>query len=238
MLNPQDIRDKKLLALDRELKTLNKERWLIKKLDEPIQRGWVRFHVLSERGLRHKDQPMLAEMLRVIGTKIWSKSSAFRAWNWHSKRRRQFIDIDQPLQAISASEWQHKNYPDQWRRYFLPQRVQGHWGSYLVFVCDHVRFFELKTEPLFVDELQVPNPLVAQRIAELESLIETRHLRPRLNWLLGYSAGRWNHDPRRRIGDRIAEREMRAALANCPEVDPAPCKVRSPISLLITLSPT
>lgn len=237
MHNPRNLKDKELLAIERELDALNSRRGIVKKLHEPLQRGWVRYHVLSERALRHRDQRMLAEILAVIGTKIWNKSLTFREWKWPRGRRRHLIDIEQPLKAISASEWQHKNYPDQWRRYFLPQLVQGHWGSYLAFVCDHVSFFELKCEPLFVDELVVPDPVVAQRIAELESRLYGHNLMPRLSRLHGHSRGRWKHDPRYKIRDHIAEREIRAAHSVDPEAEATSSQGRSRFSLLIALSP-
>jgi hypothetical protein len=49
MLNSKDYLDKHLLRLGAELDDLYRRRWIRVALDEPIQRGWRRFHVLTAR---------------------------------------------------------------------------------------------------------------------------------------------------------------------------------------------
>lgn len=236
MLNPQAIRDKKLLSIHREIAELRQRYWLTVQLTEPIQRGWVRFYSVAEKIGNHRDREMLTEILKVIGTERWSKTPDFRRWK-RRRKRKQFVDVEQPLAVISASRWERRQFPECWKAYFRIELVRHKTSWHPTYVFAHRGLFELTVKPLLVTELQVPDPEVQTRMAELEKYLTQKNLRPRLDWLLGNSPRRWSDDPRIKLRERITKAEMRTAFLSRPEVGPASSTGRIRISLLTMISP-
>ena len=120
MLNSHDLADRQVIAAVREHDALCRRRYTIIKLEEPIQRGWRRFYVLSERASARRDRPMLEAILAVIGTVVVHHGRDFRR---RRGRCRKLVEIEQPLRPIPIHEWERKNYPDEWRRYFRRELV-------------------------------------------------------------------------------------------------------------------
>ena len=222
MLNPHQAFDKHLLRLDRELSDLYRRRHKRFPLAEPIQRGWRRRHVLSPNGERRDDRDVLIALLEIIGTVRISRTPEFRKRRGRGKRRR-YIEIEQPLREITVGEWRKRKLPEEWKPYFR-QEKRCHfrvWHDALVFADASV--FELKIEPNWITHVTILDPAVEQRIAEIEAWLRRHDALPRLDWLYGHSRSHWRwRDPRREdLLDRIARRELRLALEDRPEVDPA-----------------
>lgn len=75
MLNSQDYLDKKLLALNKHLNKLYRDplRYITKKIDPQIQKGWKRFHILTPKAKQRADSDTLSAILEVIGYSRWQK---------------------------------------------------------------------------------------------------------------------------------------------------------------------
>jgi hypothetical protein len=234
MIDQYKIRDKQLLALDRELNDLHERYWTIVTLKEPVQRGWIRFYTIAEKIGAHKDRGMLSDILTVIGTRSWSRLPDFRCWR-RRRKKRVFVEVEQPLKVISASRWEQRKYPEMWKRYFSlqPMRHKRLWHPTYVFA--HRGLFELRVEPLLVTEVRVPDPAVLTRISEIERWLRQRNLKPRLDWLRGVRKHWWIQDSRPRKLELLHLCEIRNALIDFPEVDPVPAKRRHCISLRATI---
>ena len=218
MLNTQDYFDKHLLRLDGELSELWRRRRIRVPLDEPIQRGWRRFHVLTAKAVKRPDKDVLLALLEIIGTMKIRNSPEFRKKRG-SGRWRRYIEIEQPLREITVGEWDRRRLPEAWKPYFR-QEKRCHfrvWHDALIFASPEV--FELRVEPNLITETCICDPAVEQRIAEIKGLLWHRNAICQLDWLYGYSR-RCRESIRQKLFDKIAQRELREAMQNTLEVDP------------------
>ena len=219
MLNTQDHFDKHLLRLGSELRDLWRRRHILVPLDEPIQRGWRRFHVLTVKAEKRADNDVLIALLKIIGTVQFRNSPDFRNKRGRGRRRR-FVEIEQPLHELTTGQWERERLPEEWKPYFR-QEKRCHfraWHDALIFASPYV--FELKVEPNWVTETYICDPAVEQRIAEIEGWLWHRNAMHRLDRIYGHSR-HWC-DPRHQdLLNKIAKRELREAMRNPSEVDPA-----------------
>lgn len=218
MLNSQDYFDKHLLRLGGELRGLWRRRYIRVALDEPIQCGWRRFHVLTTKAERRADKAVLLALLEVIGTVQFRNTPEFRTKRGRGRRRRYF-EIEQPLRELTLGEWQSRGLPEEWKPYFRHEKrcYFRVWKDALIFGSPYA--FELKIEPNWITETYLCDPAVEERIAEIESWLWNHDAMPRLNWLCDIS-DRWRTSQRRDLLDKITRRELRIAVQNPLEVDP------------------
>ena len=237
MLNKYDYFDKRLLELDRERSVLRCKLWIRVPLDNPIQRGWRRYHILTATAERRADRDVLEEFLKIIGVMRFSRTPEFLKRHGRGRKRR-FVEIEQPVGPLTEGMWKKLGWPDLWKLYFRQEKYPDNrsWLDVLVFRSPFL--FELKTEPNWVTEIQVINPEVQRRLKEIDSWLTNHDGHHRIQWLHGRSYW-WKKTKLARMFDRIAEREIREALQNPPEVDLATPARRSRISprRFITLTP-
>jgi hypothetical protein len=229
MLNAQDYLDKKLLKLGKELRELWWRQYISVPLEEPIQRGWRRIHVLTAKSERRADKDVLLALLKVMGTVQFHNTPEFRIKRGRGRRRR-FMEREQPLRELTVGEWDRRDLPETWESYFRLEKRYSFcaWRDTLVFTNPYA--FELKIEPNWVTELYTSDPAVEERIAEIEGWLRNRNAKYRLEWLCGYS-NHW-HEPRRKdLIAKIAKRELREAMRNPWEVDPGASTRRVRLSL-------
>jgi hypothetical protein len=231
MFDPHQAFDKHLLRLDRELSDLYRRRHRRFPLAEPIQRGWRRRHVLSPSGERRDDKDVLLTLLMIIGTVKIRRTPEFRKRRGRGTRR-SYIEIEQPLRELTVGEWKKRNLPEEWKPYFR-QEKRCHfrvWNDALVFA--DASAFELKVEPNWITEVTILDPAVEKRIAEINAWLRRHDGLHRIDWLHGFSRSHWRWcDPRRQdVLDRIAQRELRLAMANPSEVEPAASARRTRLS--------
>src|SRR5207244_4217855 len=100
------------------------------------------------------------------------------------------------------------------------------WLDALVFTAPYV--FELRIEPSWISGTYIADPIVEQRIAEIENWLWHRSAMPRLNRLEGDR--RWRDPSLRKSQARIAWREMRDSVHDFPEVDPITSTRRTRLS--------
>lgn len=230
MLNQKDLLDKHLLRLGRELRDLNRRRHICVPLEEPLQRGWRRFHVMTEKAERRDDCETLRKILKKIGNARFRNVPEFRRKRGKG-RRRKFVDIEQPLDEIPPSYWKSYGWPDAWRSYFRLKVRRCNRRTYETLVFAFPYLFELKIEPHMVTKLYVRDAAVEQRISEIEHWLEHHHAKPRLEWLMG-DTYHWRDQRRDTLRNRVAARELRQAMQNPSEVDSAASMRSGRISLL------
>lgn len=236
MLDQRERQDKQLLALAKELRTLERQRYITVKLEEPIQHGWMRFHVLAEKIGAHRDKSLLQDILAVIGIRVWSRTGDFRVWRKRRKKR-VFTEVEHPVKVISVSQWERRRFPGSWKNYFRVEMKRHKKLYHPTYVFAHRGLFELRTEPWFTSEVTVQNPEVQARIVEIEQWILHRNLKPRLKTLTDDGGYWWDKDPRPNKLARIQLRETRLALQNYPEADRVPVECWNPISLQVIFLP-
>lgn len=233
MLNSHDFANRQLIAVVREYYDLRDKPYPITPLAQPVQRGWQRSYVLSERALDRPDRATLEAILKVIG-----KAVVHHDRNFHRRRGRskKLFEIEQPLRPIPVHEWHQKNYPAAWQRYFQYQillAANQHWQPYWVFVRPSL--YRLKIERNWITEIRGIDPEIESRLAELDRWLEFHtgwqryhRLKGRYNFY-GYGGGK-----RRRLIDKEHRNEIANASQIFPEVGPAASVRRTPISLRST----
>ena len=210
MLKPCDLADHQVIAAVREYNALQKRRYTITKLDTPIQSGWRRSYVLTERATVRQDRPILEEILAVIGSEVVHHSPEFRR---RQGRRRKLIEIEQPLKTIYFYEWERKHYPDEWMRYFRLELVLEWKRYYRCWVFMQPALFELKVQPNWLWYLREVDPAIETRLSELEQWLVARE-----GW-----QSYWRRSALRKKEQslqRISQHEIKQAYINYPEVDP------------------
>jgi hypothetical protein len=221
MFNSHDSSDRQVLAAVREYNALVRKRYIVTKLDRPIQRGWRRSYVLSESGATRPDRLVLEAILIVIGSAIvsWRRDFCRRRG-----RRRKLFEIEQPLKSIPIYEWKRKNYPDDWLSYFSVELVQDwnqQWCPHWVF--EQPSLYELRVERNWLWYFREVDPAVETRLSELDRWLECRQGWRRYCWLKGRRQHGWwtDRNNRRRELRREHQREITRAIMIFPEVEPA-----------------
>ena len=211
MLDEHEKREKKLRAVVREMDRLNLtlRRRVSIKLDRPFQRGWKRFRVLTAEAENRDDREVLRAILRELDEVAYCRHIDFKH---RPKRSKKLIEIKQGLRVIAIYEWQRKQHPDSWKKYFRYVRnSRWPWASYYEFL--HPRLFELHIEKHWMTHYWDIDPLVIERHAELENHMQQRQLWPVYARLEGRSAGRrWRDDPRLKLLSEIATKEIRSII--------------------------
>jgi hypothetical protein len=194
-LDKYSARDKRLLALEREMNRLNQAHRdaPIIPLERPYQRGWAKSFVLNEEILRRADTTIFRAMLPQINQRVISRDRSFINRGGHPILLRPRI--------IPTREWIKLGWPVKQQRFFS----YGHWR------LDHepwrpikwreqVRGFKLinlswireDVQPHLITHQRVDLPDVRSRLAEIENHLEFTRGRDRLHWLHGRSQW-WRH---------------------------------------------
>ena len=222
MLNSQSLFDKKLIASAGEYRELHQNRYTIRKLDHPFQRGWRRYYTLHEGARDRQDRPTLEAILEVIGSVVIHQDRRFQR---RKRRGRKLFEIEQPLRPIPVHEWERKNYPDLWYRYFQYKILLGsnrHWQPFWVFCQPSL--FQLKIGRNWIDQVRDIDPEVESRLGELDRWFEIHQGWRRLGWLKGQRQGwrYWNGENEKQRMLRKEHRcEISQAALDFPEIDPA-----------------
>ena len=222
MFNSHDLYDRQVIAATRELDALHQKRYKIKTLEQPYQRGWRRFYTLSDRALDRQDRPTLEAILEVIGNVALHHSRNFQR---RRGRSRKLCEIEQPLRPIPLHEWQRKDYPDVWHRYFQYQLLlerNHHWQPYWVFAQPSL--YRLKTGRNWIYQVQEIDPEIESRLGELDRWLELHQGWRRYGWLKGRRQScRWydGEHKKQRFLKNEHRREIARACLTFPEVDPA-----------------
>lgn len=189
-LNKHSARDKRLLALERELHRL----WQAQlhapviPLERPYQRGWLKFYVLADRIDRRPDAAMFRAMLAQVNHCVYSRERSFINRAGHPMPLRPRV--------IPAREWLKLAWPMSHQRFF----GYGHWRlddqpwtsvrwrqHIMGFKLFHTWWLREEVQPHLVTHQRVEIPQVRARIAEIDAELAATCGRERLGRLHGRS---------------------------------------------------
>lgn len=191
-LDKHGQRDKRLLALEREVNRLYRAQYHapVIPLERPYQRGWVKSYVLEERVRRRLDAPMFEAILRAVNQRVYCRDRNFV--------NRQAHPVVLRPRVIPVREWLKLAWPASHQRYFgygcwrlddrpwTPVKYRSHITGFKL-----VQLWWLREDiqPHLITHQKVDLPDVRSRIAEIETLFNETNGRARLDWLHGRS--RW-----------------------------------------------
>lgn len=187
-LDKHSGRDKRLLALERELNRLGKAQANapIIPLERPYQRGWVKTYVLGDRIDQRPDAAVFRTILTHVNQRIYARH--------HSFTRPNGDEIVLRPRIIPTHEWMKLGWPMSHQRFFgygswrledepwMPVRWRKHVSGFKL-----VRTAWLKEDiqPRLITHLRVDLPEVRSRIAEIEAFLTATCGRHRLDRLHG-----------------------------------------------------
>lgn len=220
----QDIEEKRLLALDRERLYLWRRHGEKVRLEQPVQRGWMRCYFLTEAARERSDAAVLEAILKEINVikYHWRRSFAPTRRN----RRAQILQFEQPLQRIKPWRRIRQDFPHEWKRYFFVEHVFQHRAWEHSWRFRWPQLFELRTVPRMVHELPVLDPAVDSRLSEIKAILANPRRSAKLSKLLGHWRWPTGRD-RQKMLDRLAHQRIRATLFGGVEADKTACIVRA-----------
>ena len=174
--------DKALILLMEERGRLLRAKWNAPyvELEEPFQRGWVRFFVLNAKAKHKKDAKSLEELLGYFNSKQHSRRRDFRVRQGRSKK---WIPMEQKLPRLHVHEILRRNIPERLFRYLLnfkfePLRDRNNAeklrraGYPWKFGIYDPSLFELVIEPYLVTHQKIVMPEVESRLSEIERTLD------------------------------------------------------------------
>jgi len=146
-------------------------------LDEPYQRGYVRFFVVCEDVKRSKSGEFFEDLLRKINTYQYADNRKFQK---KKKRRgkRTYIPLKQELRSFSQWEWEERCQKGK----FTPQE-QALFGKMEYYCHRSKRFetyyefidkwrFELRVRPYMITHYRPIDVAIERELADLEKVTE------------------------------------------------------------------
>jgi hypothetical protein len=200
-LEKHSARDKKLIALARELKRLRHAQWSapIVPLEKPYQRGWTKTFILTPDVARRYEVTHFRTVLAAINQVVRSRNREFLSERGNpiilsprKIRMKEWRQLAWPAShkvLFTYGHWPEEN--DDW----IPQRhrrfVEG-------FKLTRTWWLTETVQPWMITHKKVDLPEVRARIAEIEN-----HLEKTMGWyrywrLRGVRQNRWNeycHNP-------------------------------------------
>lgn len=183
--------EKKLLALNRELGQLYREKrnlgWVA--LHPPVMRGWKRFFILRDDVARGRNATFFSNILSRINTVQYSSRKDFKVKK-RKTGRKIYVIKEQRLQQLCETQFNKFNFTDAEKQLFEEQYVKESWQKQPVkkFVFREPWRFVLRTRPNMITRIRARDETIEKRIHEISSFLERRGLNGKLNRLLSGSA--------------------------------------------------
>ena len=223
---------------DRALIHLEKERqelWQmireapLRKLEEPFQRGWVRYFVLSDEAFRRKDSDRFLALLEYVQNRQYSRDGKFlKRPHWKSRRLRPRKHF---LRMFSVRATLRQKMPEELLSYLMTQNrrpvatqarlrellLSGFGGQIRV---RYPQYYLRVVEPYLITHVRVALPDVERRLAEVDGILEQA---PNLGRLKNRCCSRssvWkqvDEECQNRKVERLAIRDMKEALLEYEE---------------------
>lgn len=159
----------------------SKELWKIKRdipwipLEEPYQRGFVRFFAVTEEVMRMKDAEFFEGILKKINTFMYSEIRHFLK----KKRkfgRRIYVEREQKLKSLSLYEWNNPKFQltERERQYFLKRREYCPFRKINYDCYDFIEpwRFTLRIKPNMITHYKPVNEDLEKEYAEVEFYIK------------------------------------------------------------------
>jgi len=218
--------DQVLIQLSRE----RNELWRMKrdapliKLDQPYQRGWVRYFTLTEEAMRRKDSHRFRALLEYVQNIQYSHNCQFMIKRfWKSKRvrprkhRLKILNVYLALkfkmpENLLAYLVTQKRRPISTRERLRELLLSGYNGQIKV---RHPHYFVRVVEPFMITHQRVALPEVERRLAEVEFILDQPQHRGRLKTLQCSRSYAWkqvDEERENRRSDRASMKDLELAL--------------------------
>ncbi len=176
----------------------------------------MRCYFLTNAAKQRSDAAVLEAILKEINVIRYHWKRSFAPTK--RRRRHQMQQLDQPLQRIKPWRRRRSNFPAEWKRYFMVERVFRKRAWEHTWRFRWPQLFELKVVPRMIRELPVLDSEGDSRLSEIEGILLHPKRAGRLHKLLGVR--RWKDSAtRRRLLERLAQKRMRAAIAGDVEAE-------------------
>ena len=173
---------KQARALYHESCQLQRQQWdaELVPLDEPYQRGWVRYFKWSEEATRRRDFKTMEGVLEVLQNRQWSRHPDFRGARWKNRPRqggwapRLSLHPKQLLKACRDPKWLRyfsiNGYQPLCGPKHLRVLIASGWNGRLRFQLPQL--LEPQLEPYYVTHIKLRDPAIDARIAEIDAWID------------------------------------------------------------------
>ena len=218
-------RDRMLLSIDRERRELWNQLWRapLEKLEEPYQKGWERYFVLSKQAERRRDAAELAEALELVRNYQRCAVNPFLIKRSVGKKK---VPWEHNLSGIRARRFLSLKVSLSLMHYFrirlrepltaqrLRELVNSRWGGKLWF--RYPEYAVSLVQPYWITHVRVALPEVESRLHEIEGILNRDGNSFRLERLKDIGVRKWmRYDER---GQDLKEeervrREVQQALA-------------------------
>jgi len=189
--------DKKLIQLDKELKRLWRQHCNLgyEELVPPIQRGWKRTFVLKYDVEISRDADFFRSLLQKVNYVQYSHRRDFKV---KKRRKGKKVYADRIQKLHDLWEWQFVKLTDKEKSFF--KEVDHPINKYRTikkYVFTEPGRFMLSITPNMITKVKIIDPLLLQQMKQMDSYIERRFLRPRLEKLKGGYSYKWDESPKR-----------------------------------------
>lgn len=156
-------------------------------IDEPYQRGWVRFFKLRDDASRRSDAATLTEILKRVNVYQYCRKGTFMQKNQKTKS---YEPIGHYPKRYTIKEWSRLEWLESYRKYFEARLVtERNWKNQWVrnqrYVFKYPFYFVSCTEKHFVTHHRVKLPDVESRITEIMNYFDQHQVWHRLHHLNG-----------------------------------------------------
>lgn len=164
-------RERKLCKLERELPLVP--------LEQPYQKGWVRFFVLRDDVRRSVDAEFFTQLLSKINTEIYSSNKKF----YFKKGKSRFkYTYNQSFKSFSESQWLNpliNTLTEREKSYFSPMLLWDEYGKqhYIKYVFTEAWRYVLRIKPNYITHRRGLDPDLKSEIKEIENFLDGRYLR-------------------------------------------------------------
>jgi hypothetical protein len=213
-LDKHSLRDKGLLALERERNRLYKAKWnapLIP-VEKPYQAGWERKFILRDDAARRAEAPIWKQILAKFNLPIFSRDKRFLDHEGHEIVQQFKVLPKKQVEAFPGWTAQHFKWLN--FGHHAPVYFHFHRGKITVTFKDAIEgyypvitgyYLVLDIQPYIVTHMRVHMPEVEQRLAYIEKKLDGGGGIYRLNKLHGQRS-HWR-DPRQKRNEQLDPKE-------------------------------
>jgi len=184
--------DKQLLQIGKEEKQLCKQQYNLgwEPLVPPVQKGWKRFFVLREDVARSRHCEFFENILKKINTYDWHYRKDFKVRKRRYGRNKYGVKA-QNLLRPTESHFQQLGFTDDEKQFFYEEwRQYGKNDLVKRYVFREPWRFVLRVRPNMIDKIRKNDPLLEERLQEIDNYLKRNDLRNRMAKLL-YGRVKW-----------------------------------------------
>lgn len=221
-------------------------------LEQPYQRGWVRWYDWSKEAHRHPDFDKFEYLIKLFQNKQWSQFHDFRRVKRCRRKRKKnerIYDNWSPKLGWHPKDLLRRTKDRFLYRYFVMQGnrtirntqhlrsiIQSGWGGRIYF-C-YPSFLTAKIEPYYITHQKLIIPELDSRLAEIDDWIDQHGGSKVIHRIMNGKSNWWDRHDRQKIRDRECIMEVREELEERGFIRAFRFIVRSPTLCLVPFGDT